>query len=175
MTDDFDDDASDAWPAGATPVVHSRSQQSAHENAGPRLVARLYASADQSLQARMLTCLMRPLGPLGLVAVASGAFASFFARAAPPSAALEEAAQFTRDQIVELARFAEQVNPEVLQQFVGLFGDGPLGMATISAAALALLVRSLQRSRAPAAEGLLDPSMKERSGEILTRDDAPGR
>lgn len=150
MSDEFDDDTGDAWTAAADHTVpQPRSPHAAGQTAAPRLVARLYASADQGLRARMLNCLTRPLGPLGLVAVASGAFASFLARAATPgtTVAIEDAARFTREQVFELARFAEQVNPDVLQQLAGLFNDSPLGLAGVSAAALALLARTFQRTQ----------------------------
>ena len=148
MSDEFDNDTGDAWTAAADHTVpRPRSPQAAGQTAAPRLVARLYASADQGLRARMLNCLTRPLGPLGLVA--SGAFASFLARAATPgtTVAIEDAARFTREQVFELARFAEQVNPDVLQQLAGLFNDSPLGLAGVSAAALALLARTFQRTQ----------------------------
>lgn len=149
MSDEFDDDAGDAWAAhAATAMRQRRPPRAARRGTAARLVARLYASADRSLRANALTCLLRPLGPLGLVAVASGAFASFLARAAAPGTpvALEDAARFTRDQVFELARFAEQVNPDVVRQLAGLFSDSPLGVAGASAAALTLLMRTFQRS-----------------------------
>lgn len=178
MSDEFDDDASDTWPAGAESTARQpRAPQSAGQNAAPRLVVRLYASADQSLRARMLTCLLRPLGPLGLVAVASGAFASFLARVAPPGAtvALEDTVRFTREQVFELARFAEQVNPDVLQQLAGLFNDSPLGLAGFSAAALALLARSFKRSHGPAINRPAELPDRAGAGKVQARDDEPGR
>lgn len=178
MSDEFDDAAGDAWDAGAGPVVRQpRSPRAAGQCAAPRLVARLYAGADQTVRARMLTCLLRPLGPLGLVAIASGAFASFLARAAPPGAtvALEDAARFTREQVFELARFAEQVNPDVLQQLAGSFNDSPLGLAGFSAAVLALLVRSFERSCGPAIDRPVELPDRAGTGKVQARDDEPGR
>lgn len=150
MSDEFDDDAGSAWPAAGRPVAIHAASPAAGPDAAPRLVARLYAGAEQSVRVRMLACLLRPLGPLGLAAIASGAFATLLARAAPPGAtvALEDAARFTRDQVFELARFAEQVNPDALHQLAGLFSDNPVGLAGLSAAALTLLLRALQRRRA---------------------------
>lgn len=145
MSDEFDDDTgADAWPAAAQPVADLHAAPLA-----PRLVARLYTGANQPLRARMLACLLRPLGPLGLVAIASGAFASFLARAMPTgvAVALGDAARYSSEQVFELARFAEQVNPDTLQQLAGLFNDNPVGMAAFSAAALTLLRRALQHSR----------------------------
>jgi hypothetical protein len=144
MSDEFDDDSGITWSALAGPADRQSAQPLA-----PRLVARLYAAADQSLRSRMLACLLRPLGTLGLVAIASGAFASLLARVTPfgVTVALEDAARFSRDQVFELARFVEQVNPEALQQITGLFNDNPIGLAAFSAAALTLLARAVQPRR----------------------------
>lgn len=149
MSDELDGDDS-ADPTGLA-LPPTRGQQL--DGAGaPRLVARLYAGADPALRTRMLACLMRPLGPLGLAAIASGAFASFLARATPTGlvVVIEDAARYSSAQVYELARFAEQVSPEALQQFASLFNEPPLGLAAASAAALSLLVRTLQRSSGPA-------------------------
>lgn len=116
----------------------------------PRLVARLFAAAGNPLRVRLLHCLTRPLGTLGLSGVAAGAFAAFVGRdgrgGAPIDAeAITQAAQFTAQQVQELALFVEQVDPQALLQFAGLASGSSLAVATtFSAAALALLVRQLQ-------------------------------
>jgi hypothetical protein len=114
--------------------------------AAPRLVARLYAAAGVPLRARLLACLMRPLGPLALAGVAAGAFAGFLHRrgAAGTSIDLDGAARVSTAQVLELARFVEQVEPQALQHFAGLVSGSPLGLATFSSAALVLLYRTLQ-------------------------------
>ena len=149
MFDEFDHGAgADARQAGPPAAGSTHGTPLA-----PRLVARLYSGADHPLRARMLACLMRPLGPLGLAAIASGAFASFLARATPTgvAVAIADTARYSSAQVFELARFAEQVNPETMQQFASLFNDNPLGVAAFSAAALTLLSRALQRSIGTAA------------------------
>jgi hypothetical protein len=147
MSNEFDDDAN-RWPAVSQSDTGHRAVALA-----PRLVARLYIGADRSLRARMVACLVRPLGPLGLAAIASGAFAGFVSRGTltEVTGAIDDAARFSRDQVFELAHFSEQVNPDALMQLVGLFNDNPLGLAAFSAAALALLGRAVQRSISPAA------------------------
>jgi hypothetical protein len=154
MADDIDDDA-DRWFSAALPAPGAHAGH-APTPLAPRLVARLYGGANASLRARILGCLLRPLGPLGLVAVASGAFAGFLSRATPAgfAVALDDAQRFSREQVFELARFAEQVDPQALQQITGLLADGamnnaingPLGVAAFSAAAVPLLVRVVRRS-----------------------------
>lgn len=55
----------------------------------------------------------------------------------------EELNQITTDQVLELARFAEQVNPDALRQVAHLVSQQQMGMATFTAAALVLLHRTL--------------------------------
>ena len=114
--------------------------------AGPRLVARLFAAAATPLRVRLLRCLMRPLGPLGAAGVAAGAFAAFLDPhgGGEPVIGLEAAAQVSSQQVLELAHFVEQVEPQALQQFAALVSSSSLAMATFSASALVLLYRRLQ-------------------------------
>ena len=114
-----------------------------------RLVARLFNAAGNPLRARLLRCLMRPLGLLGVAGVASGAFVAFIDRRGGELLIDPEAvAQVSSQQMLELARFVEQVDPQALQQFASLAANSPLALATFSASVLLLLSRRLQ-SAAP--------------------------
>ncbi len=113
-----------------------------------RLVARLFAAADLPLRARLLAPLLRPLGPLGLMAVAAGAFGSFLTRRAEGAIPLDEVARLSSAQVAELARFVEQVSPEALQQLAALVADNPIGLTGFGAAVAMLMVRALQSGRA---------------------------
>ena len=106
-----------------------------------RLASRLYAGAGAVQRSRIVVTLLRPLGPLALVAVASGAFAGLLDRASALGAALpiDELGHFTREQVFELARFVEQVSPDALQQVAGAFADNPFGVSALGAAAAVLL------------------------------------
>lgn len=116
----------------------------------PRLVARLFAAAGNPLRVRLLHCLMRPLGTLGIAGVAAGAFAVFVGRdggggAALDAEAIAQVSQLTGQQVQELALFVEQVDPQALLQFASLASGSSLALATsFSAAALVLLTRRLQ-------------------------------
>lgn len=150
----------------AAAVLNGARQPAAIRRAVPlasRLIARLYTGAGPSLRTHILSCLVRPLGPLGMAAIASGAFAGLLARAQPLASCirLEDAVRFSGAQVFELARFSEQVQPEVLQQVAALFSDGPLGLSTISAAALALLLRRLQGRKPAGATALGGRSMED--------------
>ena len=95
----------------------------------------------------MLAGLLRPLSPLGLVAIAAGAFGGFLQRGGTEGVrvALDDVGRYTNDQIFELARFVEQVSPDALQQVASLVTDSPTGMAAFSVSVAMLLLRSLQR------------------------------
>ena len=104
-----------------------------------------YACADRPLRVQMLACLLRPLSPLGLAAVAAGAFASLLHRDGV-SVAIDEVTRFSGEQIAELAHFVEQVEPNALEQFATLSVNNPAAFTTFGAAAVVLLMRALRRS-----------------------------
>jgi len=111
-----------------------------------RLAARLYAGATAVQRSRIVATLCRPLGPLALVAVASGAFAGLLDKASALGSSLQidELAGFSRDQVFELARFVEQVSPEALQQVAGSVAENPWGVSALGAAAAALLATAVR-------------------------------
>jgi hypothetical protein len=119
-----------------------------------RLASRLYAGASAMQRSRIVTTLLRPLGPLALVAVASGAFAGLLNRAnALGAASIDEMGHFTRDQVFELARFVEQVSPDALQQVAGTIAENPFGVSAFGAAAAVLLASAVRdASRTAASE-----------------------
>ena len=113
----------------------------------PRLVCRLYGAATPALRAKLVACLLRPLGTLGTVGVAAGAFGVFLYRGGSESAraVIGDVAQFSTDQMFELARFVEQVSPDSLQEFAQLIAQRPMGIAAFSASAALLLMRALRQ------------------------------
>ena len=119
-----------------------------------RLASRLYAGASAMQRSRIVTTLLRPLGPLALVAVASGAFAGLLDRAnALGAASIDELGHFTRDQVFELARFVEQVSPDALQQVAGTIAENPFGVSALGAAAAVLLASAVREGAETAAPG----------------------
>ena len=107
----------------------------------PRVVTRLYLCAQPPARARMLATLTRPLGSLGLAAVASGAFWGFVVRrrGAGTDLGLGDVGQFTNGQVLELSRVVEQVDPGVFQQVASDIVASPAGVSAFGIA-LALLV-----------------------------------
>jgi hypothetical protein len=145
MSDEFDD-VPDPAVAAAVPspaAVHGRA---------PRLLARLYGSANHVLRSRLVVCLVRPLGPLALASVAAGAFTALLSRsgAGGLSIAIDDAARFSQEQVAELARFVEQVQPDALVQAARLAAAHPTGVGAFSASVAVLLAIELGRGvRAP--------------------------
>jgi hypothetical protein len=113
----------------------------------PRLISRLYRAADLPARAGILSALIRPLGPLGLAAVASGAFASLLQRqrGAGIEVGLDEAMRFDSSQVFELARFVEQVDTDVFQQVVRMVLDSPAGFTAFGVAVAMVVVRQYRR------------------------------
>ena len=114
-----------------------------------RLASRLYAGAGAMQRSRIVAALLQPLGPLAIVAVASGAFAGLLDRAAA-TLPIGELAGFTREQVFELARFVEQVSPDALQQVAGAIAENPYGVSAFGAAAAVLLAGAVRRPAEPA-------------------------
>lgn len=127
--------------------IHAETSALQQRGRMPRLISRLYRGAVPSARAAVLTTLMRPLGSLGLAAVASGAFAGFAARrrGAQVEVGAEEASRYTSDQVLELARFVEQVDADVFQQVLGSVVDSPAGFTAFGVAAALLALRWYRR------------------------------
>jgi hypothetical protein len=88
------------------------TRQPGERSRAARLASRLYAGASVVQRSRIVVTLLRPLGPLALVAVASGAFAGLLNRASAPDA---------------------------LQQVAGAIAENPFGVSAFGAAAAVLL------------------------------------
>jgi hypothetical protein len=82
----------------------------------PERIADAYRRAAAPVRKRLLERLLRPVGSLALAAVASGAFGAFLLR----RVTLDDVARISVEQMVELARFVDQVNPDVLQQILSM-------------------------------------------------------
>jgi len=111
------------------------------------LVANLFAEAPPTQRVRLLNGLLRPVGPLALVAIAAGAFASLLpaTRWRGASATLDDALRLSAGQVLELARYVEQKSPESLLQLPALLADSRLGVSTISGALLLLALQAWRR------------------------------
>ncbi len=148
--DEFEDVAFIARQS-ATPTADADTN-SRKRFAIARMVSRVYGAANDAIRADMLTQLLRPLGVLGLVAVASGAFARLVRRdgLVPDPISAEDMVRYSGEQIRELTMFVQEVNPQALQALVEQLAQNAVGIAALSTAALVLLHRSSrQRSALP--------------------------
>jgi hypothetical protein len=100
------------------PAAHGR-EPSRPRSALPELIADAYRRAAAPLRRKLLEGLLRPVGSLALAAIASGAFSTFLLRGTQ-GVTLDDVARITAEQLVELARFVDQVNPDVLQQILSM-------------------------------------------------------
>ena len=109
MNDDIDT-ALEAEVTRRAMALGIRTRQPGERSRTARLASRLYAGASAVQRSRIVATLLRPLGPLALVAVASGAFAGLLDRVSALGATLpiDELGHFTREQVFELARFVDR-------------------------------------------------------------------
>lgn len=76
-----------------------------------------YRHATVAVRTQMLEQLLRPVGPLALVALAAGAFGEVLRRGGYRRLVVlpEDAVRITTEQLVELVRYLEQQSPETLR------------------------------------------------------------
>ena len=113
----------------------------------PELIADVYAQSATGLRARLIECLLRPVGPLALVTIAAGSFGAFLHRSRQRALAvsLDDAARISADQMLELARYVEQLSPDTFQQIGSLLADNPITAASVSSSLLLLALRAWRR------------------------------
>ena len=109
----------------------------------PLYVSGVYREAPPTLRAQLIECLMRPMGALGLVAVAGGAFAALRQRHGWQTlqVTLDDATRITADQVMELSLYLQQATLEVFRQVADLVADQPLAVGGLSAVLLLQLLR----------------------------------
>ena len=112
-----------------------------------RLVGQIYAQATPPQQAQVLTQLLRPVGPLALVAIAAGAFSRLLPSARWQSAEITpELAQGSgAEQVLDLALYVQQKSPELLMGLPDVVGSPQVWMASVSGALLLVTLRAWRR------------------------------
>lgn len=135
-------------PLPAAPAA--RSPTAGQHELLPVWVTGAYAESPPDLRARMLECLLRPMGVLALVGVAGGVFAQLRQRTGwqRVQVTLEDTVSFTADQVLELATYVQQSTPDVFGQLADLLTGSPAALSGLSAA---LLLHALRRSSASSA------------------------
>jgi hypothetical protein len=143
---------------GIDPAATGGSADSAGTPAIAELVSQVYDQAPAPLRAKLLECLLDPVGPLALLAIGAGAFSRFLYRLQGDDSPipLEQAARITSGHVLELARYVEQCDPHVLTRLGSLVSASPFGVATLSGSAL-LLALQVWRLRDPAVRRTEEP------------------
>ena len=115
----------------------------------PEVVANVYDTAISPVRATLIECLLEPVGPLGLVAIAAGAFGVFLHRGSYRRLVVsqDDADRISAGQLLELARYVEQCNPDALQQIALVLTTSPDGTAGSDGSALLLLLQSWRKQR----------------------------
>ena len=113
----------------------------------PLYVSGVFREAPVDFRVQLIECLMRPMGALGLVAVANGVFAAVRQRHGWDrlQVTLEDTARISADQVLELSTYLQQTTPDVFSQVVDLVSRQPAVASGLSAMLLMHVVRSLQR------------------------------
>ncbi|MCW5657355.1 MAG: hypothetical protein KIT60_06605 [Burkholderiaceae bacterium] len=110
----------------------------------PVLVAALYDESPVGLRQRLVNHLLRPLGPLALVAVATGAFARLLPsdRWSGAQVQLDDVLRIRADQVLDLARYVQQKSPEMLWRLPEILGSSPVVLGTLSGVLLLTALRA---------------------------------
>jgi hypothetical protein len=104
----------------------------------PKLIGQIYATAPLTLRARIIEQLMRPLGVLGLTALANGVFASIRLRERTDwlQVAPEDARSVRPSDVVALADWSQQVSNEAIVGLGKIVTSSPMLASTAAAAVL---------------------------------------
>ena len=128
----------------------------------PRLVANFYDEAPPATRLQLLSNLLKPVGPLALVAIGAGAFSRLLPSGrwqnATPS--LDDVQRFTGDQVLDLVMYVQQKSPEFLLQLPQLLGEPRLWLATLNGTLLWLSLQALNRQRHKAAVTVGKPASR---------------
>ena len=110
----------------------------------PVLVAALYDEAPVGLRQRLLNHLLRPLGPLALVAVAAGAFARLLPteRWSGVQVRVDDVLGIRADQVLDLTLYVQQKAPEMLWGLSELLSANPVALGTLSGVLLLAALRA---------------------------------
>jgi hypothetical protein len=140
MSDEFDELPVPVAKTGRP--LGNRGQDSGPLDRIPEIVGDVYLAAMAPLRAKLLECLLQPVGTLGLAAIGAGAFGELLRRRPFGRMGIspEDASRFTADHVRELASFVEQCAPETFWRIAMLLAESPMAMTglTVSAYLMAL-------------------------------------
>jgi len=115
----------------------------------PLYVSGVFREAPPSFRAQLVETLMRPMGALGLVAVANGVFAAVRHRHGWErlEVTLDDTARISADQVLELSAYLQQSAPEVFRQVAELVSSQPAVAGGLSAILLMQVLRVTRKRR----------------------------
>jgi hypothetical protein len=133
-------------PDGAVPDSQSGAKRT-HEvgESVPGIVARAFAVVDSQGRVRLLSRLLRAVGPLALAVIGGGTFFRFVWQARPVT--LEDAAGVSSSQVYELASYVQQSNPEVVEQVLTFLVQDVTTIAALGVSTVALAISMTRRAR----------------------------
>ena len=101
-------------------------------------------------RARVLRCLLQPVGPMALAVLGGGVFAKYIAQARLPrmSISLEDAARVSASQVHELVRYIEQSNPAAIQHALLILSRDTTTMAALGGSVAAIVMQHLANRNA---------------------------
>lgn len=113
----------------------------------PLWTAGLYREASAELRARLIECLMRPMGALGLVAVAGGVFAAVRQRHGWQQLQVtpDDTASVSADHVYQLAGYLQEAAPQAFDLLGRWLGSQPAALATVSGVLLWQALRQRPR------------------------------
>jgi hypothetical protein len=104
----------------------------------PGFVAFAFSRIDAGARARLLSRLLRAVGPLALAVVGGGAFFKFIWQAR--AVTVEDAARVTSGQVFELAAYVQQSSPDLAEQVLALLSQDVSTMSALGASATATAI-----------------------------------
>ena len=113
----------------------------------PLYVSGVFRESPLDFRAQLVECLMRPMGALGLVAVANGVFAAVRQRHGWDrlQVTLDDTARISADQVLELSSYLQQTAPDVFDQVAKLVSAQPAVASGLSAMLLMHVLRRTWR------------------------------
>lgn len=135
-------------------LVPSVADIAADDAAVPAIVASAFSVAGVAVRARVLTRLLKSVGPMALTVLGGGAFASYVqqARWSGLSVSLTDAARTTSHQVYELALYVQQSNPEVARQILAFLSRDVTTMTAMGATVGAMMISFMSKRKAKTAE-----------------------
>ena len=114
----------------------------------PLYVSGVFRESPVDFRAQLIECLMRPMGALGLVAVANGVFAAVRHRHGweQLQVTVEDTARISAEHVLELSAYLQQTAPDVFGQVADLVSRQP---AVASGFSAMLLMNVLRRTLRP--------------------------